>query len=96
MIPALVNYNLRADPLLHSITVAKCRAIVFSSELAGVRNLIERIRILVFSLRCGFGNAAVVGKGTTLFIAKTSATINGRKGLNIYSIRANIQDPDSR
>jgi hypothetical protein len=36
VVPALVNYNLRADPLLHSITVAKCRAIVFSSELAGV------------------------------------------------------------
>ena len=36
VVPALVNYNLRADPLLHSISVAKCRAIVFSAELAGV------------------------------------------------------------
>jgi hypothetical protein len=43
VVPALVNYNLRSDPLLHSITVAKCKAIIFSSELAGVRGK-KRVR----------------------------------------------------
>jgi len=34
VIPALINSNLQSDPLHHSISVAKCRAVVFSSELA--------------------------------------------------------------
>ena len=33
VIPALVNSNLRQQSLLHTITVAKARAVVFSSEL---------------------------------------------------------------
>jgi solute carrier family 27 fatty acid transporter 1/4 len=34
-IPALINYNLRQDPLMHSITVTKCKAVVYGSELSG-------------------------------------------------------------
>merc|ERR1719476_850155 len=33
VIPALVNSNLRQQSLLHTITVAKARAVVFSSAL---------------------------------------------------------------
>jgi len=32
-IPALINSNLRSDPLIHSIKVAKCKAVIFSTEL---------------------------------------------------------------
>ena len=34
VIPALVNSNLRQQSLLHTITVAKARAVIFSAELA--------------------------------------------------------------
>jgi len=34
VIPALVNSNLRQQSLLHTLTVAKCKAVIFSSELA--------------------------------------------------------------
>jgi solute carrier family 27 fatty acid transporter 1/4 len=34
VLPALINSNLRSDPLVHSVKVAKCKAVVFSSELA--------------------------------------------------------------
>jgi len=34
VVPALVNSNLRQQSLLHTLTVAKCRAVIFSSELA--------------------------------------------------------------
>jgi len=34
VIPALVNSNLRQQSLLHTLTVAECRAVIFSSELA--------------------------------------------------------------
>jgi solute carrier family 27 fatty acid transporter 1/4 len=33
VIPALVNSNLRQQSLLHTITVAKARAVIFSDEL---------------------------------------------------------------
>jgi len=33
VIPALVNSNLRQQSLLHTLTVAKCRGVIFSSEL---------------------------------------------------------------
>lgn len=33
-IPALINTNLRKDSLLHSVTVANCKSIVFGTELA--------------------------------------------------------------
>jgi solute carrier family 27 fatty acid transporter 1/4 len=36
VIPALVNSNLRQQSLLHTITVAKARAVIFSSELTSV------------------------------------------------------------
>lgn len=31
---ALINYNLRADPLVHSITVSNAKAVIVGSELA--------------------------------------------------------------
>jgi len=34
VVPALINSNLRCDPLLHSINVVKSKAIIFTSELA--------------------------------------------------------------
>ena len=34
VVPALINYNLRAESLHHSILVAGCRAVVFSSSLS--------------------------------------------------------------
>lgn len=34
VVPALINYNLRAEPLLHTIQVAKCKAVVYGAELA--------------------------------------------------------------
>ena len=33
VVPALINYNLRKDALLHTITVADCRAIIYGLEL---------------------------------------------------------------
>jgi len=33
VIPALINSNLRQQSLLHTLTVAKCKAVIFSSEL---------------------------------------------------------------
>ena len=35
MVPALINYNLRQESLYHSISVAGCKAVVFSSSLSG-------------------------------------------------------------
>jgi len=34
VVPALVNSNLRQQSLLHTLTVAKCKAVIFSSELS--------------------------------------------------------------
>jgi len=34
VIPALINYNLRAEPLFHTIQVAKCKAVIYGAELA--------------------------------------------------------------
>ena len=31
---ALINYNLRAEPLLHSITVAEAKVVIVGSEMA--------------------------------------------------------------
>ena len=33
VIPALINYNLQQDALLHTINVAECRAIIYGLEL---------------------------------------------------------------
>ncbi|XP_054711773.1 long-chain fatty acid transport protein 1-like isoform X2 [Uloborus diversus] len=33
VVPALINSNLRLDPLSHSITVVNCKAVIFGSEL---------------------------------------------------------------
>ena len=33
VVPALINYNLRLESLVHSVTVVDCRAIVFGKEL---------------------------------------------------------------
>jgi solute carrier family 27 fatty acid transporter 1/4 len=33
VITPLINYNLRLHPLVHSITVGKCQALIFSSEV---------------------------------------------------------------
>ena len=33
VIPALINYNLQQDSLLHTINVAECRAIIYGLEL---------------------------------------------------------------
>ncbi|PSN39833.1 Long-chain fatty acid transport protein 4 [Blattella germanica] len=38
VITALINYNLRQNPLVHSITVGNCQALIFSSELTDVTN----------------------------------------------------------
>jgi len=35
VVPALINYNLRQESLYHSISVAGCKAVVFSSSLSG-------------------------------------------------------------
>jgi len=35
VIPALINYNLRQDPLLHTIQVTKCKGVIYGAELAG-------------------------------------------------------------
>jgi len=34
VIPALINYNLRQDPLFHSIQVTKCKAVIYGADLA--------------------------------------------------------------
>jgi solute carrier family 27 fatty acid transporter 1/4 len=41
VIPALVNTNLRQQSLLHTITVAKARAVIFSTELAPAISEVE-------------------------------------------------------
>ena len=33
VIPALINYNLQQDSLVHTIEVAECRAIIYGLEL---------------------------------------------------------------
>lgn len=33
VIPALINYNLKQESLLHSIEVSKCRGVLFGAEL---------------------------------------------------------------
>ncbi len=33
VLPALINTNLRNDSLVHSVTVASCKAIIFGQEL---------------------------------------------------------------
>lgn len=33
VIPALVNSNLRMQPLAHSITVVKCKSVIFGNEM---------------------------------------------------------------
>ncbi len=33
VVPALVNFNLRKDPLVHTITVVKCKAVIYGLEL---------------------------------------------------------------
>ena len=48
VIPALVNHNLRQQALLHTLTVAKCRAVIFSQlqspGLAEVADKVKRIK----------------------------------------------------
>ncbi len=34
VIPALINYNLKQKALIHSMQVAKCKAIIYGSELS--------------------------------------------------------------
>jgi len=46
VIPALVNSNLRQQSLLHTLQVAKCKAVIFSSDLASaVLELKENIQV---------------------------------------------------
>ena len=33
VVPAFINYNLKQEPLLHTIRVADCRAIIYGLEL---------------------------------------------------------------
>ena len=39
VIPALINYNLQQDSLLHTINVAECRAIIYGLELEEGNNV---------------------------------------------------------
>jgi len=34
VIPALINYNLRQEPLVHTVEVAECKAIIYGTELS--------------------------------------------------------------
>ena len=34
VVPALINYNLKHDSLVHTVQVAKCKAIIYGVELA--------------------------------------------------------------
>jgi solute carrier family 27 fatty acid transporter 1/4 len=33
VVPALINFNLRNESLIHTITVVKCRAVIYGLEL---------------------------------------------------------------
>ena len=41
VISSLINFNLRGDSLKHCLTVSKCKAVIFSAELAGPLKEIE-------------------------------------------------------
>ena len=45
VIPALVNSNLRQQSLLHTINVAKARAVIFSSELTSGAYTMNKTRL---------------------------------------------------
>lgn len=59
---ALINYNLRQDPLVHSIVSAKCKAIIVSAELVGalkdIRNHPEIQKLTVYQFNSGKDKAA--------------------------------------
>ena len=52
VVPALINYNLRAESLHHSISVAGCRAVIYSSTLA--KPLAEIFSLLINGTRLSF------------------------------------------
>lgn len=44
VIPALINYNLKQEPLIHSISIAKSKALIYGSELSGaVENIFSSL-----------------------------------------------------
>jgi solute carrier family 27 fatty acid transporter 1/4 len=55
VIPALINYNLQQDSLLHTINVAECRAIIYGLELEeAVQEVKESLRQSTSSGKEGF------------------------------------------
>ena len=45
VIPALVNHNLRQQALLHTLTVAKCRAVIFSQlQSPGLAEVAHKVK----------------------------------------------------
>ncbi|XP_035205863.1 long-chain fatty acid transport protein 1-like [Stegodyphus dumicola] len=61
VVPALINSNLRLDPLAHSITVVNCKAVIFGSELTdavkGVSPLLKDVNMQYFCLgECSDGD----------------------------------------
>ena len=54
VIPALVNYNLRKKPLLHTIKVVKCRAVIYGLELESGTVSQNRRPCILMHLVCVF------------------------------------------
>ena len=62
VVPALINYNLRAESLHHSISVAGSKAVIYSQALA--KPLAEIFSLLINGTRVSFPTYVTGGGGT--------------------------------
>ena len=62
VVPALINYNLRAESLHHSISVAGCKALVYSSELT--QFVSEIFSLLINGTRLSYPTFVTGGGGS--------------------------------
>ncbi|KAJ9588450.1 hypothetical protein L9F63_018183, partial [Diploptera punctata] len=65
VITALINHNLRQHPLVHSITVGNCQAIIFSSEITeAVKDIMNSLPANISLYRwCPISNNETAGLG---------------------------------
>ncbi|XP_067143687.1 long-chain fatty acid transport protein 4-like isoform X1 [Centruroides vittatus] len=86
VIPALINYNLRLETLVHCLTVVKCKAVIFESSLqSAIRDVVPILKektTLQYFCHGDFDGVSFPAKSLNLLAQESSPypPNNGHKG----------------
>jgi len=89
VIPALINYNLRQEPLFHTIQVAKCKAVIYGSELS--QSVAEIFGLLINGSRFSFPTYCTGSREENSIL---STKVPGTKNLDLCTEQQSVLPVD--